>query len=526
MYAPHELERTPKALELVGALRDADAVVVGSPGYHGAVSGLVKNALDYIEDLREDPRVYLDNTPWGCISCAYGWQAAVGTLGQLRSIGHALRAWPTPLGVAINSADQIWDCRRSGRRRGCAEPTRHAGHPGAHLRPCRVGNGVIEAQRKTVLVDGLVTGYLEAGQGDPVVLLHGGEFGVSAELGWEHNIAALAAHYRVLALGHAGLRAVGEGDRLQRRARHADPAHRAVLRCGRSLGSRTSSATRWVRSTCSSTRRRKPRCCPPRSLTMICGGGEIQRNEHSAALYDYDATPAGHARIVEALFSDPSYPNDDAYVHAALRVQHRARRVGGVGSGAISTAGPGAAAAAVEQAAVRPHRRADAGRRGCVRQAVARRLGRRNRRADCRTAARLSSRGQATARRSSNPMPSTNCCWTSSAVWLEKGRQASEQRTGGQGRDRHRRGVGTGRGDVAAIRRRRRQGADRRHRRRCGCGAGRRHRWQRAVRRGRCVATRPDRRAGDRGGRSVRRTARDGQQRRSVEHDAPQHLRR
>ncbi|MGV9802587.1 NADPH-dependent FMN reductase [Mycobacterium sp. NPDC003449] len=108
MYAPHSLDRTPAALELVKALRDADAVVVGSPGYHGAISGLVKNALDYIEDLREDPRVYLDNTPWGCISCAYGWQAAVGTLSQLRSIGHALRAWPTPLGVAINSADQIW----------------------------------------------------------------------------------------------------------------------------------------------------------------------------------------------------------------------------------------------------------------------------------------------------------------------------------------------------------------------------------------------------------------------------------
>ncbi|MFA7514270.1 MAG: NAD(P)H-dependent oxidoreductase [Mycolicibacterium vanbaalenii] len=109
MYAPHELERTPRALELVKTLRDADAVVVGSPGYHGAISGLVKNALDYIEDLRDDARVYLDNTPWGCISCAYGWQAAVGTLTQLRSIGHALRAWPTPLGVAINSADPIWD---------------------------------------------------------------------------------------------------------------------------------------------------------------------------------------------------------------------------------------------------------------------------------------------------------------------------------------------------------------------------------------------------------------------------------
>lgn len=108
MYAPYELARSPKASALVDALRNADAVIVSSPGYHGAVSGLVKNALDYIEDLREESRTYLDNVPWGCISCAYGWQAAVGTLGQLRAIGHSLRAWPTPLGVAINSADEIW----------------------------------------------------------------------------------------------------------------------------------------------------------------------------------------------------------------------------------------------------------------------------------------------------------------------------------------------------------------------------------------------------------------------------------
>jgi FMN reductase len=109
MYNPHDPARTREAVQLIEALREADAVIVSSPGYHGGVSGLVKNALDYIEDMRADSRVYLDNKPWGCISCAYGWQAAVGTLNQLRGIGHALRAWPTPLGVAINSADQIWD---------------------------------------------------------------------------------------------------------------------------------------------------------------------------------------------------------------------------------------------------------------------------------------------------------------------------------------------------------------------------------------------------------------------------------
>lgn len=109
MYAPEAPTRTEKAGALVAALRGADAVIVGSPGYHGAVSGLVKNALDYVEDLRDDSRVYLENRSWGCISCAYGWQAAVGTMGQLRVIGHALRAWPTPQGVAINSAERIWD---------------------------------------------------------------------------------------------------------------------------------------------------------------------------------------------------------------------------------------------------------------------------------------------------------------------------------------------------------------------------------------------------------------------------------
>jgi 2-hydroxymuconate-semialdehyde hydrolase len=34
---------------------------------------------------------------------------------------------------------------------------------------------VSRIEHETVVVDGLITAYLEAGQGDPVVLLHGGE---------------------------------------------------------------------------------------------------------------------------------------------------------------------------------------------------------------------------------------------------------------------------------------------------------------------------------------------------------------
>ncbi|SDK30823.1 FMN reductase [Actinopolyspora mzabensis] len=98
-------ERTANARTLVRALRGADGVVLASPGYHGTVSGLVKNALDYAEDLREDERPYLQGRAVGCVGIAHGWQATVTTLQALRSVAHALRGWPTPLGAAVNSAE-------------------------------------------------------------------------------------------------------------------------------------------------------------------------------------------------------------------------------------------------------------------------------------------------------------------------------------------------------------------------------------------------------------------------------------
>ncbi|RZQ65487.1 NAD(P)H-dependent oxidoreductase [Amycolatopsis suaedae] len=102
-------ERSDRALALIEAIRTADGLIVVSPGYHGALSGLVKNALDYVEDLRGDVRPYLDGRAVGLVSVAFGWQAAVSTLGQLRTIAHALRGWPTPLGGAVNSAEVKFD---------------------------------------------------------------------------------------------------------------------------------------------------------------------------------------------------------------------------------------------------------------------------------------------------------------------------------------------------------------------------------------------------------------------------------
>jgi FMN reductase len=95
--------------EFLKAVSECDGVIVSSPGYHGSISGLVKNALDTLEGLREDKRPYFDGRAVGLIVAAEGWQATASTLAALRAIIHAMRGWPTPLGATLNSAGGLFD---------------------------------------------------------------------------------------------------------------------------------------------------------------------------------------------------------------------------------------------------------------------------------------------------------------------------------------------------------------------------------------------------------------------------------
>ena len=105
-YNPEHPDRTPEEAALVAAIRGAGGIVIGSPGYHGGYSGLVKNAIDLLEDLRPDARTYFDGRPVGLAVTAAGWQACGTTLSALRDVIHAMRGWPTPVGIAINSVEQ------------------------------------------------------------------------------------------------------------------------------------------------------------------------------------------------------------------------------------------------------------------------------------------------------------------------------------------------------------------------------------------------------------------------------------
>jgi FMN reductase len=90
--------------ELAKAVCQADGIILATPGYHGSLSGVVKNALDTLELTRDDARPYFHGLPVGIIITADGAQAGGTTLMAVRGIIHAMRGWPTPYGAALNAA--------------------------------------------------------------------------------------------------------------------------------------------------------------------------------------------------------------------------------------------------------------------------------------------------------------------------------------------------------------------------------------------------------------------------------------
>jgi FMN reductase len=109
LYAPESTARTSAQCRYLELVRQADGLVLATPSYHAGMSGLIKNAIDLLEDLRDDARPYLDGRPVGCVVVGAGWQGPGATLTSVRTIVHALRGWPTPLGLTLNSSDRLFD---------------------------------------------------------------------------------------------------------------------------------------------------------------------------------------------------------------------------------------------------------------------------------------------------------------------------------------------------------------------------------------------------------------------------------
>lgn len=103
MYEPGVAleEYGPEVRRLVEAVREADAIILGTAAYHGTLAGVTKNALDFLQFLSGGERPYLDGKVVGLVATAGGDLAGANAVRAMVDAAHSLRGIVAPLTVAV-----------------------------------------------------------------------------------------------------------------------------------------------------------------------------------------------------------------------------------------------------------------------------------------------------------------------------------------------------------------------------------------------------------------------------------------
>lgn len=168
------------------------------------------------------------------------------------------------------------------------------------------------------LVDGIRTHYFEAGaehrgRRPSVLLLHSAEYGGAAEFSWEFNIDALAQRFHVVAPDHLGFGLTDKvfdfNGQFERRIAHIRRfLEVAGIERVHAIGSSMSGGMSLAVAA-----RQEPDW-PIVTLTVCSGGGDAPDNEARRTLNSYDGTREHMRRIVEVMFVDRKWADDDAYI--------------------------------------------------------------------------------------------------------------------------------------------------------------------------------------------------------------------
>jgi FMN reductase len=94
---------TPDLERLRASVKQADGVILGTPEYHGSVSGVLKNALDLMGFEEFEGKMV------GLVGVSGGVLGAFNALNELRNIGRVLHAWVVPEQTAVAEAWKVFD---------------------------------------------------------------------------------------------------------------------------------------------------------------------------------------------------------------------------------------------------------------------------------------------------------------------------------------------------------------------------------------------------------------------------------
>lgn len=104
MYRPGSERPPEEAVRFAEAVHRAHGLIWSSPLYHGTVSGVFKNAIDWLQLLAQRDPPYLTNKVVGLVSVAGGVQG-LQAVNTMEFIVRALRGWAVPL---VNPIAQAW----------------------------------------------------------------------------------------------------------------------------------------------------------------------------------------------------------------------------------------------------------------------------------------------------------------------------------------------------------------------------------------------------------------------------------
>jgi pimeloyl-ACP methyl ester carboxylesterase len=152
--------------------------------------------------------------------------------------------------------------------------------------------------------------YLEAGEGEPVVLLHSAEFSGRAEFSWRYNIAALAEHFHVYAPDMLGF---GHSDKVYS---FSDPAGFRVRFIRDWMNTLCIPAAHFIGNSFGGSLILTVAATQPvpwniRSIVTSSGGGFAPVNEARETLNNYDGSREWMRRILQVLFYDERWWSEE-----------------------------------------------------------------------------------------------------------------------------------------------------------------------------------------------------------------------
>jgi 2-hydroxymuconate-semialdehyde hydrolase len=163
---------------------------------------------------------------------------------------------------------------------------------------------------RTVRVDDIKTHFLEAGSGPDLVLLHGGEYGASAEITWKHNIESLAQQFHIVAPDVLGW---GETDKIYS---FSDPAGYRIGHMKRLLNTIGVGNAYFVGNSAGGGLILRASVLDPapfqiRKMVTICGNASVFKTQSQAELENYTPSLENMKNIVALLYHDPKWQTEE-----------------------------------------------------------------------------------------------------------------------------------------------------------------------------------------------------------------------